>query len=122
MHCKKYRKISIINFRLHLSCLQKFDLVAVQISLILQQTFYSMRAKIRACTLQVLGFDVSEKMPYGSNDVEEESSANSILIAPSRKKVLNALDKNWQHLQREGVDMDTSFVKKTITREHTKQH
>ena len=110
MCCRKCHKISLINFRRHLSCLQKFDLAAVQNSLILKQIFYSVRAKICVCTSQVSVLDVSEKMPFGSNDIEEESSGNLILIPPPKKEVLNTLDQNWRHLQREGADMDTSFV------------
>ena len=49
-------------------------------------------------------------MPFGSNEIEEESAANSILITPPKnKEVLNALYTIRGRLQCEGVDMDTFF-------------
>ena len=77
MHCKKCCKISLINFKWHLSCLQ---------NLILQQIFYSVRAKICTCTSKLSVFDVSEKMPFRSNDFEKKSAADSILITPPKIK------------------------------------
>ena len=74
-------------------------------------------------TLQLSVFDVSEKMPFGSNDIEEESAANSILITqPKNKEVLSTLNIIWQHLQCEGTELDAFFCLKKITREHAKQH
>ena len=63
----------------------------LQNSLILQQIFYSVRAQIRTCTLQ-LKFD------------------NSILIIPPKnKEVLNTLDTSRRRLQSEGAEMDGLF-------------
>ena len=47
-------------------------------------------------------------MLFGSNDIGEESAANSILIIPPKnKEALNALDTIWWRLQYEGADKDT---------------
>ena len=62
-------------------------------------------------------------MPFGSNGIEKESAANLILITQLKnEEVFNALEQfddvcnvkvqPWIHF----------FVKKTITREHAKQH
>ena len=51
-------------------------------------------------------------MPFGSNDIEEESAVNSILITPPKnKELLNALNTGTirRRLQCEGADMDTFF-------------
>ena len=62
-------------------------------------------------------------MSFGSNDIEEESAANSILITPPKnKEMLNALNTIRRRLQCEGAAMDTFFCVKSITREHAKQH
>ena len=46
-----------------------------------------MRAQIRTCTSQLSVFDVSEKMQFGNNDLEEESAANSVLTIPPQNSV-----------------------------------
>ena len=110
---QKCCKIFLINFRWHLSCLQNFILQHCKILLSCSTFFYSVRAQIYMCTLQLLVFDVSEKMPFESNDIKEASTANPILIIPPKNiKVLNALDTIWQCLQCEGADMDTFFCLK----------
>ena len=38
------------------------------------------------CTLQLLVFEVNEKIPFESNDIEEESADNSILITLPKNK------------------------------------
>ena len=58
--------------------------------------FYSVQAQICMHTLQLLVFDVSEKMPFGSNDIEEESAANSIPITMRKNKEgVHDLDTIW---------------------------
>ena len=90
----------------------KFDLTALQNSVILQ-IFYCVRAQIPTCTSQLSIFDVSEKIPFGSNDIKEESAANSILITPRKnKEVLNAVNKMRRRLQCEGAGMDTFYLLK----------
>ena len=87
--CKKSCKISLINFRRYLLCLQNliaefFDLAA---------DFYIVQAQICTRTSQL-----------------SASSANSILITqPTNNEVLNALDTIRRCLQCEGADMDTLF-------------
>ena len=79
-----------------------------------------MRAPSRTCASQLSVFDVSEKMPFGSNKIEEQSAVDSFLItSPKNEEVLNACSTIRQRLPCEGADMDAFF---TITRDHTKQH
>ena len=52
-----------------------------------------MREQIRSCTSQLSIFDVSEQMPFGSNDIEEESVVIQFSL-PRQKIVLNALNTN----------------------------
>ena len=73
--------------------------------------FYSMQAQIRSCTLQLSVFDVSEQMPFGSNDVEEESAVIQFSL-PRQKIVLNAVNTSRRPLQCKGADMDTFFCLK----------
>ena len=57
-------------------------------------------------------------MPFGSNDIEEQSTFNSFLITlPKNGEVFNACSTIRQCLPCEGADMDTFF---TITREYPK--
>ena len=78
-----------------------------------------MRAQICTCTSQLSVFDVGEKMPFGSNDIEEQSAVDSFLTtSPKNEEVLNVRGTIRQRLPCEGADMDTFF---TITREHAKQ-
>ena len=65
----------------------KFAFAALQNSLIMQQIFFTVIAQIHMCILQLLVFDVIKKMAFESNDIEEESAANLILITlPKIKK------------------------------------
>ena len=47
-------------------------------------------------------------MPFGSNDIEEESAVIQFLLL-CQKIVLNALNTIQRRLQCEGADTDTSF-------------
>ena len=72
------------------------------------------------CTSQLSVFDVSEKKPFGSNEIKEQSAVDSFLItSPKNEEVLNACSTIQQRLPCEGADMDSFF---TITRDHAKQH
>ena len=83
----------------------KFILAALQNYLILQQIFYCVRAQTCICRLFC-----NCRLQIESNDIKEESAANSIfIILPKTKEVLNALDTIWQCLQCEGTDMETLF-------------
>ena len=61
---------------------------------------------------------MSEKMPFESTNIEDESAANLILIAhPKNIELLNAVDTIRRRLQGEGADVDTFFrLKKNYKR------
>ena len=78
--------------------------------MIVQQIFLQCASTNLHMYLELSVFDVSEKMPFGSNDVEKESAANSIVITPPKnREVSNALDTVRRRLQCEGAAMDTFF-------------